>query len=171
MKVLIVNHREVEQHLPMSECIDAMAQTLAMLGSGKAENPLRHLMWLPDKTGLLGMMPAYLGESGVMGLKSISVFPGNHKTEYDSHQGAVMLFETGNGRLLAMVDAGKITAVRTAAVSGVATKLLAGKDAEDLAILGSGVQARSHLEAMLAVRDVKRVKVWSPNFEHAQNFT
>lgn len=170
MKVLIVNHREVEQYLPMSECIDAMAQTLSMLGSGQAQNPLRHLMWLPDKTGLLAMMPAFLGESGVMGLKSISVFPQNQKMGYDSHQGAVMLFETGNGRLLAIVDAGKITAVRTAAVSGVATELLAGKDAEDLAILGSGVQARSHLEAMLAVRDVKRVKVWSPNFEHAQSF-
>jgi ornithine cyclodeaminase/alanine dehydrogenase-like protein (mu-crystallin family) len=170
MKVLIVNHREVQQYLPMHECIDVMADTLKMLSLANALNPLRNLMWLPDKRGLLGMMPAFLGETGVMGLKAISVFPGNHQTEYDSHQGTVMLFETQNGRLLAMVDAGEITAIRTAAVSGVATRLLARKDAENLAILGSGVQARTHLEAMVAVRAIKRAKVWSPNRRHAQTF-
>ena len=107
MQVLIINHQQVQQSLPMTECIDVMADTLMMLGRRNAENPLRNIMWLPDKTGLLGMMPASLGEIGVMGLKAISVFPGNHKTDYDSHQGTVMLFETNNGRLLAIVDAGK----------------------------------------------------------------
>ena len=129
VKVLIVNHHEVQQWLSMSECIDAMAETFEMLSRNKALNPLRHLMWLQDKSGLIGMMPASIVANQVMGLKAISVFPGNHSTEYDSHQGAVLLFETGNGRLLAMVDAGKITAIRTAAVSGVATKLLARKNA------------------------------------------
>jgi len=170
MQVLTASHREVAQFLPMNECIDVMADTLMMLARQNAVNPLRHLMWLPDKTGLLGMMPAFLGETGVMGLKAISVFPGNHGTEYDSHQGTVMLFETANGRLLAMVDAGKITEIRTAAVSGVATRLLAREDATDLAILGSGVQARSHLAAMRAVRDINRVRVWSPHIEHARTF-
>jgi len=170
MKVLLVNHREVQQWLSMSECVDAMAAVFKMLNRGNAVNPLRNLMWLPDKSGLIGMMPAYLADGRVMGLKAISVFPGNHATEYDSHQGTVMLFETQNGRLLAMVDAGKVTAIRTAAVSGVATRLLAATDAENLAILGSGVQATAHLEAMRVVRDIKRVRVWSRNFDHARSF-
>ena len=171
MKVLIVNHQEVKQWLSMNECMDVMAQTLKMLNRGKALNPLRHAMWLPDKSGLIGMMPAYLQDSGVMGLKAISVFPGNHPTDYDSHQGTVMLFETKNGRLLAMMDAGKITAIRTAAVSGVATRMLARDDAAELAILGSGVQAQTHLEAMQVARKISGVRVWSQHFEHAQKFS
>ena len=170
MKVLTVNHREVQQWLPMSECVDAMADVFMMLNRGKAVNPLRNLMWLPDKSGLIGMMPSFLGENQVMGLKAISVFPGNHATEYDSHQGTVMLFETRNGRLLAIMDAGKITAIRTAAVSAVATRLLAAPHAEILAILGSGVQAATHLEAMRVVRNIKHVRVWSRNYDHARAF-
>ena len=170
MKVLIVNHEEVERWLPMSECMDVMEATLKMLSRNNALNPLRQIMWLPDKSGLIGMMPAYLGDSNVMGLKAISVFPGNHATDYDSHQGTVMLFETKNGRLLAMMDAGKITAIRTAAVSGVATRLLARDDASNLTILGSGVQAETHLEAMRVARKITAVKVWSRNSIHAEKF-
>ena len=170
MKVLMVNHQEVQQWLSMGECVEAMADVFKILHRGNAVNPLRNLMWLPDKSGLIGMMPAYLADGRVMGLKAISVFPGNHATEYDSHQGTVMLFETQNGRLLAMVDAGKVTAIRTAAVSAVATRLLAARDAENLAILGSGVQAAAHLEAMRVVRDIKHVRVWSRNFDHARSF-
>lgn len=170
MQALIVNHQEVQQWLPMGECMDVMAETLKMLSRGNAVNPLRQAMWLPDKSGLIGMMPAYLGDTEVMGLKAISVFPGNHTTDYDSHQGTVMLFETVNGRLLAMMDAGKITAIRTAAVSGVATRLLARQDASDLAILGSGVQAGTHLEAMRIARQITGVRVWSQDFGHAKNF-
>ena len=170
MKVLMVNHREVQQWLSMNECMDAMADVFKMLNRGSAINPLRHLMWLPDKSGLIGMMPADLGDARVMGLKAISVFPANHATEYDSHQGTVMLFETRNGCLLAMMDAGKITAIRTAAVSGVATRLLAAPNAENLAILGSGVQAATHLEAMRAVRNITHVRVWSRSYDHARDF-
>ena len=170
MQALMVNHKEVEQWLPMGECMDVMAETLKMLSRGNAVNPLRHAMWLPDKSGLIGMMPAYLGDTEVMGLKAISVFPGNHTTDYDSHQGTVMLFETVNGRLLALMDASKITAIRTAAVSGVATRLLAREDASDLAILGSGVKAETNLEAMRIARQITGVRVWSQQFDHAQKF-
>ncbi len=170
MQVLIVNHQEVQQWLPMSECMEVMAETLKMLSRGDAVNPLRHAMWLPDTSGLIGMMPAFLGASKVMGVKAISVFPGNHTTDYDSHQGSVMLFETVNGRLLAMMDASKITAIRTAAVSGVATRLLAREDAAVLAILGSGVQAQTHLEAMRIARHITGVRVWSQHVAHAQQF-
>jgi ornithine cyclodeaminase len=170
MQVLMVNHQEVKQWLPMDECMDVMAETLKILSRGKAVNPLRHAMWLPDKSGLIGMMPAYLEDIEVMGLKAISVLPGNHTTDYDSHQGTVMLFEARNGRLLAMMDAGKITAIRTAAVSGVATRLLARENAAELAILGSGVQAATHLEAMQVARNLSGVRVWSQHFDHAQEF-
>src|SRR5258706_1157123 len=170
MKILIVNQSEVLQLLPMKECIDVMAEALKRLSEGDVILPLRPVMWLPEKVGALGMMPGYIGSQAIMGLKVVSVFPGNHGTDYDSHMGAVMLFETQHGSPLALVDASEITAIRTAAVSGVATKLLARSDASDLCILGSGVQARSHLEAMLVVRASKRVRVWSRNEDHTRQF-
>jgi len=119
-------------------------------------------MRLPDPANMLILMPAYLGDPPALGLKVITIFPGNAGTEFDSHPGVVMLFDTAHGQPLAIMDASEITAIRTAAVSGVATRLLAREDAGDLALLGSGVQARTHLEAMLAVRPIRRVRVWSP---------
>lgn len=170
MKVLMINGREVRQLLPMDECMDVMADTLKTLAEGNAILPLRPVMWLPEKVGALGMMPSYLGSIGMMGLKVVSVFPGNHGTEYDSHIGAVMLYETKHGQLLAIVDASEITAIRTAAVSGVATRTLAKQTAGDLTIFGSGIQAKSHLAAMLVARDIRRVRVWSRNGEKAKAF-
>jgi ornithine cyclodeaminase len=170
MKVLIINQAEVRRLLPMAECMDVMADALAALSRGEAILPLRPVMWLPEKFGALGMMPSYLASLKAMGLKVVSVFPHNHGTQYDSHQGAVMLFEAAHGQLLALMDASAITAIRTAAVSGVATRLLARQDADTLAILGSGVQARSHLAAMLQARPVTSVRIWSRNAEHAQAF-
>lgn len=170
MKVLVVNRKEVTQLLPMGECIDAMAEAFRALSSGNTINPLRPVLWLPGNVGALGMMPAYVGDIKTMGLKVVSVFPGNLNTEYDSHMGAVLIFETEHGQLLAIIDAGEITALRTAAVSGLATKLLARQTAHDLTILGSGIQAWSHLESMLLVRPIRRVRVWSRNPDHAGKF-
>lgn len=170
MEILIVNQSEVPRLLPMGECIDVMADALKTLARGEVILPLRPVMWMPEKVGALGMMPAYIGDLKIMGVKVVSVFPGNQGTEYDSHMGAVMLFEAEHGRPLAMIDASEITAIRTAATTGVATKLLAREDAGDLAILGSGVQARTHLEAMLLVRTIRRVRVWSRTREHAEEF-
>jgi ornithine cyclodeaminase len=170
MKVLIINQSEVPQLLPMNECMEVMAEALKTLARGNAILPLRPVMWLPEKVGALGMMPSYLGDIQSFGLKVVSVFPGNHGTEYDSHQGAVMLFEAAHGRLLAIMDASSITGIRTAAVTGVATKLLACEGAGDLAILGSGVQAQTHLQAMLLARTIRRVRLWSRNSEHAKQF-
>jgi ornithine cyclodeaminase len=115
-------------------------------------------------------MPAYLGRPGAVGVKVISVFPGNDGTVLDSHQGAVLLFEIEHGRLVAIMDASAITAIRTAAVSGVATRALARADAADLAILGSGVQAMTHLEAMCLARPISRVRVWSRSGDRARDF-
>ena len=155
----------------MDECIVALEEAFKLLAAGDALQPLRWPMWLPDRSGLLGMMAGYLGgDVGMMGIKTVSVMPGNHGTEYDSHQGTVMLFEKVNGVLKAIVDASEITAIRTAAASAVATKLLANPQASNLAILGSGVQARSHLAAMLAVRPIQRIRTWSRNADNITQF-
>jgi ornithine cyclodeaminase/alanine dehydrogenase-like protein (mu-crystallin family) len=169
MEVLVVNQREVPELLPMEECIDVMADALLALARGDAVMPLRGMAGMSDRSGLLAWMPSLLPGSDVMGIKVISVFP-NEGTELESHQGAVLLFEAKRGQLLAVVDASEVTAIRTAAVSGLATRLLARPEADDLAILGSGTQARTHLEAMTIVRNVRRVRVWSRDGEHAKAF-
>jgi ornithine cyclodeaminase len=141
-----------------------MAETLATTARGGALLPLRQMMPLPSGRDLFAVMPAALaagdGSYG-LGAKVITVFPGNAASAYDSHLGVVLYFEDTNGRLLAIIDASSVTAIRTAAVSGVATRLLALPDASDLAILGAGAQAMTHLEAMLAVRPVTYVRLWS----------
>ena len=169
MKVLVVNQHEVPALLPMEECIDVMADALTALTRGDAVMPLRGMSGMPKQPGLLAWMPSMLPASDVMGIKVISVFP-NEGTELESHQGAVLLFEAKRGQLLAVVDASEITAIRTAAVSGLATRLLARPDADDLAILGSGTQAGTHLESMMAVRSIRRVRVWSRDGAHARTF-
>ena len=170
MDTLIIPQSLVPELLPMAECIDVMAEALLALAQGDVVLPLRSMVWMPDKSRLLGLMPAYLGAPRSLGLKVISYLPGNHGTERDSHQGAVLLFDTHTGGLLAMIDASSITAIRTAAVSGLATRLLAREDAGDLALLGSGVQASAHLEAMRAVRTLRRVRVCSASLLRAQAF-
>jgi len=145
-----------------------MEEAFNALANGNVLQPLRSLMWLPDKTGLLGMMPAYAADLGIMGIKVISAFSGNKKFGHPSHQGAILLFESTNGQLLSIVDADEITAIRTAAVSGLATKLLARDTLSTLGILGSGTQARQHVEAMLAVRKINAIKIWSRDPNNAE---
>lgn len=171
MKTLVLGWEDVTKLLAMSECIKIMRNALQALSSGEAVLPLRQMVMQPDGKGLLAVMPAYLGNLPALGIKTISVFLGNIGTPYESHQGAVLLFETKNGRLLSIQDASSITAIRTAAVSGVATDLLARKDPSTLGILGSGTQAATHLEAMLTVRKtVQKILVWSRNLDHAKAF-
>jgi ornithine cyclodeaminase/alanine dehydrogenase-like protein (mu-crystallin family) len=167
---LLINQAQVNQLLTMAECIQVMEQAFRALAAGDTLQPLRQVMWLPDKRGVLAAMPAYLGGIETIGLKAISVFPGNHATPFDSHQGVVLLFEARNGQMQAILDATAITAIRTAAVSALATRLLARPEAAELAILGSGTQARTHLEAMRLVRPIRRVRVWSRNPEHVSRF-
>jgi ornithine cyclodeaminase len=170
MQVLIVNQAEVARLLPMAECVAVMEEALSTLARGQALLPLRQVLMLPDGRGAFAAMPAHLSAPAAIGIKVITVFPGNHGTEYDSHQGAVLLFETERGRLLAVMDASSITAIRTAAVSAVATRALAREDATTLALLGTGVQAATHLEAMALVRPLRRVRVWSRDGAHARAF-
>src|SRR3989442_15105349 len=172
MEVLVLNGEEVARLLPMPECIRVMRDALAALARGEALVPLRMVMRIPGVSGFLGLMPGYIsphdGAEGALGLKAVSVFPGNAKRGIDTHQGAVLLFEGDTGRLSALLDGATITAIRTAAVSGVATDLLARRDATELAILAAGVQARTHLEAIASIRPLRKVRVWSRNLEHAR---
>lgn len=168
MDLLVINAAEVRRLLPMAACMEAMEDALKQLGRGEAQNPLRSVNWLPEKRGILLAMPALTEEA--MAIKVITVMPGNHGTPYDSHMGAVILFDAQYGRPLALMDATEITAIRTAAVSGVATRLLAREDAGDLAILGTGVQGRSHLQSMLKARPLRRVRVWSRSAAHRADY-
>ena len=168
--MLIITDKQVEQLLPMGECIEMMSDALKTLARGGAVLPLRQIMWLPDKSGALGAMPSYLEEPASLGIKVITVFQKNLGTKYDSHQGAVLLFDAEHGVLQAVIDASSVTAIRTAAVSGVATRALARAEAGDLCLMGSGAQAMTHLEAMQSVRTLRRVRVWSRSFENAKAF-
>jgi ornithine cyclodeaminase len=171
MKILVLSHDEVVELLPMKECIAVMRDALIALAAGKVHLPLRTIIRPPDAAGLMGLMPSYIsGDRAVFGLKAICIFPGNPARGKDSHQGAVLLFSADTGELLAMMNASAITAIRTAAVSAVATDSLAREDACDLAIIGSGVQARSHLAAMAQVRGIKRCRIASRQIEHAREF-
>lgn len=167
METLFIGQDDVIDLLPMSDCINSVRAALSDLARGDGIQPLRPVMWLPDKIGALGMMPGYLGSIGTVGIKTVTVFPGNAGSEYDSHQGTVMLFDASNGRLKAVIDATEVTAIRTAAASAVATDLLATPNASVLAVLGAGVQGQSHAEAIPLVRNIHEIRVWSRSPESA----
>src|SRR5215211_9555001 len=168
MKILVLDNQQIKELLPMTECIELMADALSALARGEVYQPLRTIIRPPEARGLLGLMPAYrTGEQGAFGLKAICVFPENPAHGKDAHQGAVTLFSRETGELLALMNASEITALRTAAVSAVATRLLAREDAETLSIIGAGVQARTHLAALALVRPIRNARVAARNFEHA----
>lgn len=169
MKILILNHDEVVQLLPMAECIGVMREALIRLARGQVHQPLRMIVRPPDAVGVMGLMPSYMsGDDAAYGLKTVCVFPENPSQGKDAHQGSVMLFNAETGELQAMMNASAVTAIRTAAVSGVATDLLAREDAHELAIVGAGVQARTHLAAMSCVRSIERCRIASRTIEHAR---
>ena len=141
-QVRILDHEAVRRLLPMRECIDVMAGALASLARGEVHNPLRFVVRPPDEPSLLGLMPAHRAGSELWGLKTVAIFPGNSARGLDSHQGFVALFDGETGEPRTVMNAGAITSIRTAAVSGVATRLLAREDAKVLAILGAGIQER-----------------------------
>jgi len=171
MTTLVLNELEVTEHLPMAECIEAMAGALGALARGEVHMPLRSVVRGGGTPGLLGLMPAHRdGDQPVFSLKSVCVFPGNPARGLDAHQGTVTLFDGETGVPTAILNGSAVTAIRTAAVTALATRLLAREDAQTLAILGSGVQARAHLRALSEVRPFTAVRVHSPNAEHARAF-
>lgn len=161
MPVLILSHADVEHLLGMEECIALMDDALAALARGEVFNPLRKAIRAPGAPGLLGLMPAWrAGATPYYALKEVCVFPENPKRGLDTHVGTVVLHSGETGEPLAIVNASAVTAIRTAAVSAVATKLLARRDAAVLAVIGTGVQAQAHLAAIPLVREIRETRVF-----------
>jgi thiomorpholine-carboxylate dehydrogenase len=159
---MILDEAAVRDLLHMEELIPAMAGALADLSSGKVVQPMRVMLPVADHGGFLGLMPAY---GGALGAKLVTFYPNNRGVP--SHHAMILLFRPETGEPLVTMDGRLITEIRTAAVSAVASKLLARPDASVLGILGAGVQARSHLEALRLVRPFREVRVWSPRSARA----
>jgi ornithine cyclodeaminase len=171
MAFLVLTRSEVERLLSTEACIAVMAEALEAMARGELNQPLRTIYAPPNATGVMAWMPAHRsGEHAIYGMKLLCVIPDNPRRGLDGHQGAVVLMDGVTGELRALVDASAITAIRTAAVSAVATRMLAREDARELAIVGAGVQAERHLEAIPCVRPIERVRIASRTPEGAQRF-
>src|SRR6266478_9779974 len=150
----------------MVDLIPAMEKALIDFSSGKVTQPLRSVITVDPPGGFFGMMPALTPEG--LGLKIVTFYPKNVERGLPTHMATIFLVDPETGTPLAIMDGRLITEMRTAAVSAAATKLLASPEAKALAILGSGVQARSHVEALRLVRSFEKIRVWSPTREHAE---
>jgi ornithine cyclodeaminase/alanine dehydrogenase-like protein (mu-crystallin family) len=160
VSLLILNQREVEELLDPEGCLEAMADALSSLARGEVLVPLRPIVRPAGDSTLLGLMPVHRGGSRpVYGLKTVAVVPDNPTRGLDPHQGTVTLFDGETGKTLAVMNATPITAIRTAAVSALATRLLAREDARVLAICGTGVQAHTHAQAVPRVRRFEEIRI------------
>ena len=169
MSFLVLTRDDVQRLLTMKACIEVMADALTALAQGEYQQPLRSIFRPSAAAGLMAWMPVHrTGASAVFGTKVLCVIPENSRRGLDGHQGAILLQDGVTGELRAVLDATAITAIRTAAVSALATRLLARSDARELTIIGSGTQAERHLEAILLVRPITRVTVASRSFAGAQ---
>ena len=172
MRLLVLGHRDVLAALSPETCFEAMAAVLAGHARGETFMPLRSVMMPPGAAGFMGLMPGWRGRPGdgaaAFALKAGCIMPGNPGRGLDAHQGLVTLFDGDTGVPTAILDASAVTAVRTAAVTAVATDVLARDDARTLTVLGAGTQARAHVRALAGVRDFERVRVYAPTRAHAQ---
>lgn len=170
MTLTVINAELVKRLLPMPECIDIMAQAMRAVSAGQVSIPPRVTLPLNDGVGALLLMPGCASTLQSYGAKLISLHPGNSKLAVPVIQGFVALFDGADGRPLAIVEGAALTAIRTAAASGLATRLLAREDASSCGIFGTGVQAVTHIDAMWAVRPISEVMVWSRNADRASAF-
>src|SRR5437773_3033960 len=165
---LYLNEEQVKKHLRMADLIPAMGNASVDFSAGKVTQPVRSVITVDPPDGFLGLMPALTPDG--LGLKAVTFYPSNAERGIPTHMATIFLVDPQTGTPLAIMDGRLITEMRTAAVSAAATKLLASPDAKVLAILGSGVQARSHVEALRLVRQFEEIRVWSPTIEHAKRF-
>lgn len=164
-----VSPSQVYSRLTMEKCIGLMREVFTAFSTGEIENRLRSVM--PAKTGgIMGIMPALLPYDKAVGAKLITVFHDNYKKGLPSHQGVVAVFDSENGRLRGICDGTAVTAVRTGAVSALATDLMADKNSRTLALFGAGVQADMHLKAISCVRPIDTVYIWCPDIEESRLF-
>lgn len=166
----LLTEQHVHALLPMSDLIAAMESALAKFSAREVLQPVRTVLTVGPTKAYYGLMPAYLPSPASMGAKLVTVFGENHKRGLPSHLATILLLDPETGALQAIMDGRYITEARTAAVSAVSTRFLANPDASTLAIIGSGVQARSHLEAYQHVRQLKQVRIWSPNARSRSQF-
>jgi ornithine cyclodeaminase/alanine dehydrogenase-like protein (mu-crystallin family) len=167
-QLLFLNEEQVRHHLRMADLIPIMEKALIDFSAGKVTQPVRSIIRVEPPGGFLGLMPALTPEG--LGLKAVTFYPSNAERGIPTHMAMIFLVDPQTGTPLAIMDGRLITEMRTAAVSAAATKLLAPPDAKILAILGSGVQARSHVEALRLVRQFEKVRIWSATKEHAEQF-
>jgi thiomorpholine-carboxylate dehydrogenase len=165
---VFLNENQVREDLQMAELIPAMEKALIEFSAGKVTQPVRSVIKVDPPGGFLGLMPALTPDG--LGLKAVTFYPSNVERGIPTHMATIFLVDPQNGTPLAIMDGRLITEMRTAAVSAAATKLLAPADAKILAILGSGVQARSHAEALRLVRNFEEIRIWGPTREHAERF-
>jgi ornithine cyclodeaminase/alanine dehydrogenase-like protein (mu-crystallin family) len=165
---IFLDEKQVKKHLRMADLIPAMEKALADFSAGKVTQPVRQVIPVDPPGGFYGIMPALTPEG--LGQKIVTFYPPNADKGIPTHMALIVLNDPQTGAPLAVLDGRLITEMRTAAVSAAATKLLAPKDATVLAILGSGVQARSHLEALQLVRNFQEIRVWSQTKAHADAF-
>ncbi len=165
---LFINEEQVRQHVRMADLISAMEKALIDFSARKVTQPVRSVIKVDPPGGFLGVMPALTPDG--LGLKAVTFYPSNVERGIPTHMATIFLVDPETGAPLAIMDGRLITEMRTAAVSAAGTKLLAPTEAKILAILGSGVQAHSHAEALRLVRQFEEIRVWSPTREHAEQF-
>ena len=165
---LFLDEEQVRKHLRMADLIPAMEKALSDFSAGKVTQPVRSVIKVEPSGGFFGLMPALTPDG--LGLKAVTFYPSNAERGIPTHMATIFLVDPQTGTPLAIMDGTLITEMRTAAVSAAATKLLGPRDAKILAILGSGVQAHSHVEALRLVRNFAEIRVWSPTREHAERF-
>jgi ornithine cyclodeaminase/alanine dehydrogenase-like protein (mu-crystallin family) len=166
---LWLSERDVRAALSIEELIEAMESALMAFSSGRVVQPVRTTLELRERA-FFALMPAYDKEHALFGAKLVTVIPENHGTALPSHQAIISLSEPATGELLALMDGRYITEARTAAVSAVSVRHLARREAAVLGIIGSGVQAQSHAQALPLVRAFREIRAWSPNPAHLQQF-
>lgn len=167
---IVLTENDVRQVLPIPDLISTMRQALAEYSTGAAQQPLRTVLELGAEKSFFGVMPAALSHPPAVGTKLVTVFASNRDAGLPTHLATIVLLDPSTGALRAILDGRYITEARTAAVSAVSVDLLAAPDADTLAIIGSGVQARSHFDALRAVRTLRQVRVWSPNGDRRAAF-
>jgi ornithine cyclodeaminase len=166
----LLNEDDVKALLPMKDLVSAMESALSRFSRGEVLQPVRTVLTVGPTRAYFGLMPAFIPEPASLGAKLVTVFNQNHARGLPSHLATILLLDPDTGSLLALLDGRYITESRTAAVSAVSARLLAAKGADTLAIIGSGVQARSHLEAFASVLPLRDVRIWSPNADHRHRF-
>lgn len=166
---LFLNEEQVRRHLRMTDLIPAMEKALIDFSAGRVTQPVRSIISIDPPGGFFGLMPALTPDG--LGLKAVTFYSSNAERGIPTHMAMIFLVDPQTGTPLAIMDGRLITEMRTAAVSAAATKLLASPDAKVLAILGSGVQARSHADALRLVRPFEEIRVWSPTFDHARQLS